>query len=90
MGSFGSLQGKKSPFRRFLAVLSAKRNKLLDFPGNLVALEAAGADLKGYRGAVELGFYLLEVRFPGAAGVVVGVAYLVPGDGVFSADIATP
>jgi hypothetical protein len=29
MGSLRSLQGKKSPVRRFLGVLSAKRNKLL-------------------------------------------------------------
>jgi hypothetical protein len=29
MGSFGSLQGKKSPGSRFFTVLSAKRNKLL-------------------------------------------------------------
>jgi hypothetical protein len=28
MGCFGSLQGKKSPNRRFLGLLSAKRNKL--------------------------------------------------------------
>jgi hypothetical protein len=30
MGCFGSLQSKKSPNQRFLDVLCAKRNKLLD------------------------------------------------------------
>jgi hypothetical protein len=30
MGCFWSLQGKKSPDRRFLGVLCAKRNKLLE------------------------------------------------------------
>jgi hypothetical protein len=33
MGSLGSLQGKKSPCRRFFGVLRAKRNKLLDATG---------------------------------------------------------
>ena len=65
------------------------RNRLsLYLFGDIVAFKTEGTDLQRYRGAVYLGFYLLEVGFPDPAGMIIGVAYRVAGNGVFSANIA--
>ena len=62
----------------------------LYFLGNIIALEAAGTDLKGNRGSPEFGLYINQVRFPCSAGMVLGMADLVTCHGVFSANIASP
>jgi hypothetical protein len=60
----------------------------LYFFGDIIASEAAGADLQCNRGTVYLGFHLLKVGFPDPAGMVIGMAYRITGNGVFSANIA--
>jgi hypothetical protein len=63
---------------------------LLNFFGDKVAFEASGADLKGKSSALYLGLDLNQVRFPGTAGMVLGMAHRIAGYGVFSANIAGP
>ena len=60
----------------------------LDFFGNDVAFEAAGANLERNRGAADLGFYLQKVRLPYTPCMIFGMTYLVTGYGMFSAKIA--
>jgi hypothetical protein len=60
----------------------------LYFLGDIIAPETTGTDLQCNRGTVYLGFYLLKVGFPDPAGMVIGMAYRIAGDGVFSANIA--
>ena len=62
----------------------------LDFFGDKVAFEAAGAYFNRKSGAFNLGFYLNQVGFPGPPGAVLGVADLIAGHGMFSAQITSP
>jgi hypothetical protein len=62
--------------------------KSLYFLFDNIALETTGADFKGQGCTLYLSFYLYQIGPPGAAGMVLGMAYLVPGNGVFSANIA--
>jgi hypothetical protein len=63
-------------------------NAVLDFFRDVTAFEAPGADLNGKGGALDFRLDLMQIRFPGAAGTVLGVAYLVAGNSVFSTNIA--
>lgn len=54
---------------------------------NLAAAKAAGADLEGGVGFAHYGSYLVQVRLPDPAGLVVGVTDVVPRNRSFSADI---
>jgi hypothetical protein len=63
---------------------------LSDFFCYKIAFQAAGADFKGNRGSPDFSLYLDEVRFPGAAAVVLGMAYRVSANRVFAANIASP
>jgi hypothetical protein len=58
--------------------------------GNQIAPQAAGAKLEGNRGSPNFGFYFDQIRLPCAAGMILGVTYLVAGYRMFSADIAGP
>ena len=62
----------------------------LYFFGYIIALETAGADFEGNGGSPEFCLYLDQVWFPGPAGMILGMADLVTGHGVFSANIAGP
>jgi len=62
----------------------------LDFFGNKIASEAAGADFCRESRAIDLGFYLYQIGFPCSSGTVFGMAYLVPGHRMFSANITCP
>jgi hypothetical protein len=62
----------------------------LYFFGDIIASQAPGAQLDGYRGAVNLGLHLLEVGLKDAAGPVFRVAHPVSRNGMFSANIAGP
>ena len=61
---------------------------LLYFFRNIIALETAGANFQCYGASPKIGFYLYQIGFPGPAGVVFGVADLISGNCVFSANIA--
>jgi hypothetical protein len=52
-----------------------------------IAFQAAGAHFQGESGAINLGFYLYQVGFPGPPGAVFGVADFIAGHGMFSANI---
>jgi len=62
----------------------------LYFLGYIIALEAAGADLECEGGTAEFGLNFNQIRFPGAPGMVLGMADFIAGYCVFSADIASP
>ena len=62
----------------------------LDFLGNIVAFEAAGADLQRDGCSRKFSLYFYQVWFPCPAGMILGVADFIAGDCVFSADIASP
>jgi hypothetical protein len=75
----------------FLVIKSLKKAiLLLYFLSDKIAFQAPGADLKGDGGAVDQGLYLLQIRLPGTAEMILGMAHRITGDGVFSADIAGP
>jgi hypothetical protein len=57
----------------------------LHFFGDKVAFKTAGAHFYRKSGAVDFGFYLYQIGFPGTPGVVFGMADLIPGYGMFSA-----
>jgi hypothetical protein len=69
---------------------SGKPLPILDFFGDKVAFEAAGAQFYRKSGAFNLGFYLNQIGFPCPPGAVLGVADLIPGHGMFSAQITSP
>jgi hypothetical protein len=54
-----------------------------------VAFQAAGAHFQGKSGAINLGFYLYQVGFPGPPGAVFGVADFIASHGMFSAKITS-
>lgn len=56
--------------------------------GDVVALQAAGAELDRDRRALDFGLDLDQVGLPGPPAVVLGVADLVARNRVFSANIA--
>ena len=58
------------------------------FLGDKIASQAAGADFYRKGRAVNLGFYLNQVGFPCPPGAVLGVAHLVAGRCMFSANFA--
>jgi len=62
----------------------------LDFFGNKIASEAAGTDFCRESRAVNLGFYLYQIGFPCPSGTVFGMAYLITGYRMFSANITCP
>jgi len=62
----------------------------LYFLGNIIAFETAGTDFKGNGGSPDFCLYLDQVGLPGPAGMIFGMADLVSGHGVFSANIAGP
>ena len=61
----------------------------LNFLGYIIAFKTAGADFQGYGRSSKFGFNLYQIRFPGSSGSVLGVADLIAGDCVFSANIAS-
>ena len=63
---------------------------LLDFFGDKVAFKAASAQFYRKSSAFNLGFYLNQIGFPCPPGAVLGVAYLIAGHGMFSAQITGP
>ena len=63
---------------------------MLDFFGDKVAFEAAGAYFYRKSSALNLGFYLNQIGFPGPPGAVFGVANLIAGHCMFSAQITSP
>jgi hypothetical protein len=63
---------------------------LSDFFCYKIAFQAAGADFKGNRGSPDFSLYLDEIRFPGAAAAVFGMAYRVSANRMFTANIASP
>jgi hypothetical protein len=65
-------------------------HSLSDFFCYKIAFQATGADLKGNRGSLDFSLYLDEVRFPGAAAAVLGMAYRVSANRMFAANIASP
>jgi hypothetical protein len=56
--------------------------------GYAAGADAAGANLNAADGTVVDGFDLLQIRMPGPAGFVVGVADVVAEAGAFTANIA--
>jgi hypothetical protein len=50
--------------------------------------DTAGADLDGLDGAVSDSLDFLEIREPGSAGFIVGVAHIIPEARTFTADLA--
>jgi hypothetical protein len=66
------------------------KKAILYFLRNKVAFKAAGADLEGNRSPPDFGFYLLEIGFPDAAGMIFRMAHLITGNRMFSANIAGP
>ena len=62
----------------------------LHFFGDKVAFQAAGAEFYRKSSALNLGFYLNQVGFPGPPGAVLGVADLIAGHSMFSAQITSP
>jgi hypothetical protein len=83
-----------SPLRLVLLIctfsLYKARQAFLDFFGDKIAFQTAGADFQRYGGAPQLGFYLNQIGFPGAAGMVFRVAHRIAGNRMFSANIADP
>jgi hypothetical protein len=59
-----------------------------DFFCYVVAFKTPGADFDGNRGALDFGLDFVQIRLPGAAGTVLGVAHFVAGNGVFATYIA--
>ena len=55
-----------------------------------ITLEATGAHFYRKSGAVDFGFYLHQIGFPGSPGAVFSVAYLVAGCSMFSAEFTSP
>lgn len=76
---------KKIPLTKF--VLSPRALHLF---GDIVAFQAAGADLQGKGSPLNLGLYLYQIGLPCPAGVVFGVAHLIAGNRMFSTNIAGP
>jgi hypothetical protein len=66
------------------------RDGKLDFFGNKVAFQTAGAEFHRKSRSADFGFYLHQIGLPGPAGMILGMAYLVAGNRVFSANIAGP
>jgi hypothetical protein len=64
--------------------------QLSNFLRDEITLEATGAHFYRKSGAVNLGFYLHQIGFPGSPGAVFGVAYLVTGCCMFSAQFTCP
>jgi hypothetical protein len=62
----------------------------LYFFGDKVAFQAAGAEFYRKSSAFNLGFYLNQIGLPGPPGAVLGVADLISGHGMFSAQITGP
>ena len=62
----------------------------LNFLGNIIALETAGTDFEGNSSSAEFGLYLDQIGFPGSAGMILGMAYLIAGHCMFSANITSP
>jgi hypothetical protein len=62
----------------------------LNFLSDEIALETAGTDLQSDGCPFHYGLYLLQIRFPGTAGMVFCVAHRIPGDRMLSTNIASP
>jgi len=62
----------------------------LYFSGNIIALETTGTNFQGNSGSAQFGLYLYKIGFPGPPGMILRMADLITGDGVFSANIAGP
>lgn len=62
----------------------------LDLLGNIVALKAAGAELKGDGSPLDFSLYLYQVGLPGTTAMIFCMADLISSYRVFSADIASP
>jgi hypothetical protein len=62
----------------------------LHFLGDKIASEAAGTDFRRESRAINLGFYLYKIGFPCSSGTVFGMAYLITGHRMFSANITGP
>jgi hypothetical protein len=60
-----------------------------NFPRHKTALQAARANLKRQSRPVNLGLYLFYIGPPSSAGAVLGMAHPVPGNGMFTANIAS-
>jgi hypothetical protein len=60
----------------------------LHFFGDIVASKAARANFQGDGCTVNLGLYLFQIWPPNPAGAVIGMAYRIARNGVFSANIA--
>jgi len=58
--------------------------------GKIIALETPGANFQGNSGSVQFSLHLLQIWFPGPPGMILRMANLVAGNGVFSANIAGP
>jgi hypothetical protein len=65
-------------------------NWSLNLLGDEITLQTAGANLQGDGRPPYIGFYLFQIRLPGAAGVIFRMAHRIPGDRVLSANIASP
>jgi hypothetical protein len=62
--------------------------ELLESFGYVAGTDTAGADLDASHGTVGDGLDFLQVRIPGSAGLVVGVAHVITETGAFSTDRA--
>jgi hypothetical protein len=69
---------------------NGQKAEFLNFFGDKITFQAAGADFQGYGGTPQLGFYLDQIGLPGTAGVVFRVAHRIAGNRMFSAYIAGP
>jgi hypothetical protein len=68
----------------------ARPSQRLDLFGDKIAFKTAGAYLEGNGGPLDFGLDLFQIRLPGTAGMILGMAHRIAGDGVFSAYIAGP
>jgi hypothetical protein len=58
--------------------------------GDIIAFQTAGAYLQRQSSPFNLGFNLHQIGLPSPAGMVFGVAYLIAGNRMFSANITGP
>ena len=63
---------------------------ILYFFCDVITLQAAGTYLQCNGSTAKFGLYFNQIRFPGSAGMVLGMANLIASDGVFPANIASP
>jgi hypothetical protein len=66
------------------------RNERLNLFRNKITFKAAGANFQGNSCPAGIGFYLLQIWFPGTAGMIFRMTHRITGNRMFSANIADP